>query len=83
LKKGEQIVGDSGYTGEPSRIVVWKDEHTQKYKKFLARVCSHQENFLKGLKDWKILKHRFAYGRGTKERKKKHKMVVEAVTVIS
>jgi hypothetical protein len=33
IKEGEQIVGDSGYTGELSRIVVWRDEHTQKYEK--------------------------------------------------
>ena len=53
-------------TGEPSKIVVWRDEHSQKYKKFIARVSSCQETFFKGLKDWRILKHRFAYGRGTK-----------------
>jgi hypothetical protein len=82
IREGKQIVGDSGYTGEPSRMVVWRDEHTQKHKKILARVCSHQETFLKGLKDWRILKHRFAYERGTKERKEMHKMVVEAITVI-
>jgi hypothetical protein len=60
IKEGGQIVGDNGYTNEPSRIVVWRDEHPQKYKKIMARVCSHQETFFKGLKDWRILKHRFA-----------------------
>jgi hypothetical protein len=82
IKESERIVGDSGYTGEPSRIVVWRDEHTQKYKKSLARVCSRQETFFKGLKDWRILKHHFAYGRGAKERTEMHKMMVEAITVI-
>jgi hypothetical protein len=61
---------------------VWRDEHTQKYKKILARVCSHQETFFKGLKEWRILKRHFAYGRGTKERKETHKLVVETITVI-
>ncbi len=61
---------------------MWRDEHTQKYKKFLARVCSCQETFFKGLKDWRILRHHFAYGKGTKERTEMHKMVVEAISVI-
>jgi hypothetical protein len=34
------------------------------------------------LKDWKILKHRFAYGNTTIERMKLHKMAVEAIAVI-
>ena len=62
--------------------MVWRDEHTPKYKKFLARVASRQETVFKGLKDWKILKHRFAYGNTTKERMKLHKMAVEAIAVI-
>ncbi len=82
VKEGDLIVGDSGYAGEPSKIVVWRDEHTPKYKKFLARVASRQETVFKGLKDWKILKHRFAYGNTTKERMKLHKMAVEAIAVI-
>ncbi len=61
---------------------MWRDEHTQKYKQNLARVRSHQETIFKRLKDWRILKHHFAYVKGTKERKEMHKMVVEAITVI-
>jgi hypothetical protein len=41
IKEGDRIVGDGGYAGEPSKIIVWRDEHTLKYKKFLTRVCSH------------------------------------------
>ncbi len=36
IKKGDCIVGDSGYEGEPSKIVVMRDEHSKKFKKFLA-----------------------------------------------
>jgi hypothetical protein len=61
---------------------VWRDEHSRKYKKFIAWVSSRQETFFIGLKDWRILKHHFAFGRGTKERVDMHKMVVEAITVI-
>ena len=82
IKEGDRIVGDGRYAGEPSKIVVWRDKHSRKYKKFIARVSSHQETFLKGLKDWRILKHRFAYRRSTKERMDMHKMVVEAIAAI-
>ena len=66
IKEGDRIVGDGGHAGEPSKIVVWRDEHSHKYKKFIARVSSRRKTFFKGLKDWRILKHRFPYGRGTK-----------------
>jgi len=59
-----------------------RDEHSKNFKKFLARVASRQETFFKGLKDWKILKDRFAYGNNTKKRMKFHKMAVEAIAVI-
>jgi hypothetical protein len=51
-------------------------------KKIPAGVCSNQETFFKGLKDWRILEHHFAYGRGTKERTEMHKMAVGAITAI-
>ena len=82
IKQGDRIVGDSGYEGEPSKIVVMRDQHSKKFKKFLARVSSRQETFFKGLKDWRILKDRFAHGNSTHERMKLHKMAVEAIAVI-
>ncbi len=51
IKPGDRIVGDSGYEGEPSKIVVMRDEHSKEFKNFSARVSSRQETFLKGLKD--------------------------------
>jgi hypothetical protein len=62
--------------------MVMRDKHSKEFKKFLARVASHQETFFKGLKDWKILNDHFAYGNNTKERMKLHKMAVEAIAVI-
>ncbi len=81
-RQGDRLVGDSGYEGKPSMIVVMRDEHSKEFNKFLARVCSHQETFFKGLKDWKILRCRFAYGSTIEGRKKLHKMAVEAIAVI-
>jgi hypothetical protein len=57
IKQGDQIVGDRWYEGKPSKLLVMRDEHSKEFKKFLARVSSHQETFFKGQKDWKILKH--------------------------
>jgi len=82
IKQGDRIVGDSGYEGEPSKIVLMRDEHSKAFKKFLARVASRQETFFKGLKDWKIIRNRFAYGRTTQGRMELHKMAVEAIAVI-
>ena len=82
IKQGDQIVGGSGYEGEPSKIVVMRDEHSKGFKKILARISSRQETFFKGLKDWKILRERFAYGSTTQERMKLHKMAVKAIAVI-
>ncbi len=65
IKQGDRIVGDNGYEGKSSKIVVMRDEHSKEFKKFLARVASHQETFCKGLKDWKILRDYFAYGNTT------------------
>jgi hypothetical protein len=48
IRQGDQIVGDSGYDCEPSKIVVMRDEHSKEFKKILIRVCSRQETFFKG-----------------------------------
>ncbi len=82
VRQGDRLVGDSGYEGKPSKIVVMRDEQSKEFKKFLARVCSRQETFFKGLKDWKILRCHFAYGSTTEGRKKLHKMAIEAIDVI-
>ncbi len=67
IKQGDRIVRDRGYEGKPSKIVVMRDEHSKEFKNFLARVNSGQETFFEGLKDWKILRGRFACGNTTKE----------------
>lgn len=82
LQEGDRLVGDDGYRGEPNRIVVKRDEHSKEYKEFLARVSSRQETFFRALKQYNIIKHRFAYGRSTNERLEFHQMCVEAIAVI-
>lgn len=83
MQQNDRIIGDSGYRGEPNKLVVQRDEHSPELKEFVARVQSRQETFFRRLKVWKILQDRFAYGRNTEERMKLHKMAVEAVAVIT
>ena len=76
------LVGDSGYLGEPTKIVVSKDEHTPEFKSFLERAKNRQETFHWRLKSFNILGGRFRHGVNTDDRLRLHKMAVEAVTGI-
>jgi hypothetical protein len=82
LQEGEKLVADSGYNGEPSKIVVTKDEQSDEFKNFLARAKNRQETFHWRLKSFNILGYRFRHGVSPRERMRLHKMVAEAVTGI-
>ena len=82
LEEGEKCIGDSGYAGEPSKIVMTKDEHSSKFKEFLARAKNRQETFHWRLKSFNVLGHRFCHGVSTQERMRLHKMAVELVAGI-
>ena len=82
LGEGKKCVGDSGYLGEPDKIVVAKDEHSQEFREFLDRVKNRQETFHWRLKAFNILGHRFRHGIGTDDRIRLHKMAVEATVDI-
>ncbi|KAL7533034.1 hypothetical protein ACHAXR_006065, partial [Thalassiosira sp. AJA248-18] len=58
LEEGEKCIADSGYAGEPGKIVVTKDEHSPDFKEFMARVKNRQETFHWRLKSFNILGHR-------------------------
>ena len=75
-------VGDSGYIGEPTKIVLTKDEHSSEFKSFLERAKNRQETFHSRLKSFNILGGRFRHGVNTKDRLRLHKMAVEAVAGI-
>ena len=82
LQDGEMVVADSGYVGEPSKVVVSKDEQSSEFKEFLARAKNRQETFHWRLKSFNILGHRFRHGKSTQERMKLHKMAFELVAGI-
>ena len=58
----EKWICDSGYTGEPDKIVASRQEHPKDFKKFMARVKSRQETFNKRLKVLRVLTSRFHHG---------------------
>jgi len=82
LKEGEKCVGDSGYIGEPSKVVISKDEHSPEFKTFLERAKNRQETFHWRLKAFNILGGRFRHGVDTEDRMRLHRMAVEAVAGI-
>ena len=82
LGENEKLIGDAGYAGEPSKIVVTRDEHSSEFKEFLARAKNRQETFHWRLKSFNILGHRFRHGVGSEDRMRLHKMAVEAVAGI-
>ena len=68
FNNGEKCVADSGYAGEPEKVVMTKDEHSSEFKEFLARVKNRQETFHMRLKSFNILGHRFRHGKIPKRR---------------
>ncbi len=82
LGADERCVGDSGYTGEPNKIVVEKDEHPQQLKRFLSRAKNRQETFHSRLKNFNILGHRFRHKGGVESKLHHHEIAVRAVACI-
>ena len=82
LKEGEMCVGDSGYAGEPDKVVLEKAEHPPYVKSFLSRAKNRQETFHSRLKNFNILGHRFRHKGGVDKKMRKHEMAVRAVACI-
>ena len=82
LGDGERLIGDSGYLGEPDKIVVSRDEQGPDLRQFLEMAKNRQETFHLRLKSFNILGHRFRHGVNPEDRMRLHKMAVEAVAGI-
>ena len=83
LPPGKKAVGDSGYTGEPEKVVPSRAQHSSQLRKFLGRAKNRQETFHGRLKSFNVLGERFRNnGRSTQEKLDLHKTCVEAVCVI-
>lgn len=79
VKDGEKFVADSGYAGEPDKIVMTRDEQTPEFKEFLARCKNRGETFHWRLKAFNILGGRFRHGTSVENRMELHRMAVDVV----
>ena len=82
LGENEKCIGDSGYAGEPEKVVITKDEHSSEFKEFLAKAKNRQETLHWRIKAFNILGNRFRHGVGTQHRMYLHKMAVKAIVGI-
>jgi hypothetical protein len=82
IPKGKKLIGDSGYSGEPSRISVTVVEHSAEVKEFFARAKSRQETINTRLKFFNILGDHFHHGKGAENKLRVHQTCFEAVCVL-
>lgn len=83
IPPGKKGVGDSGYSGEPGKIITTRKGQSVELKKWLGRVKSRQETFFSRMKSFNVLKNRFRHGkRGTKDKMERHKHCFESVAVL-
>ena len=80
VRANEKCVADSGYEGEPDKIVMTKEEQAKDFKEFLARCKNRQETFhWRLLKAFNILGGRFRHGTRVEHRMELHRMAVDAI----
>lgn len=83
VQKGNKLVADGGYVGEPTKIITTKSRQYPKVmRKWIGEALARQETLHGRLKSFNILGTRFRHGVGTKNKMDLHKTAVEAVTVI-
>ena len=82
IPKGKLAVGDSGYKGEPDKIVCTDDDHDPALKSFMGRAKNRQEALHTRFRSFDILSDRFRHGTGSQERMDLHQTCVEAICVI-
>jgi hypothetical protein len=82
LGDGQKGVGDSGFAGEPDKIITTKDHHSKELKEFIARVKNRQESLHIRLKAFNLLGNRFRHGKSTEDKMELHGICTAAITVI-
>ena len=80
LLDGKKAIADSGYEGEPHKIVTSGKGQSRELEEFISRVKNRQETLHWRLKLFRALSDRFYHGRngGTDDKMAYHKTVVEA-----
>jgi hypothetical protein len=76
-------VGDSGYAGEPTKIVTTNSFQPEDYREFLKRVKDREESLHIRLRAYNVLENRFRHGSGTEDKQELHGACVGAITVMT
>ena len=81
IPEGKLVITDSGYKGEPNKIMMVTDEMTKEMKSYIGRAKARQETFNGRMKGtFNILGHRFRHNQKTaKETMKLHQTVVHTI----
>mmetsp|Transcript_2524 Transcript_2524/g.5573 ORF Transcript_2524/g.5573 Transcript_2524/m.5573 type:complete len:187 (-) Transcript_2524:127-687(-) len=84
IPDGSLIITDSGYKGEPTKIMMVTDEMSKEMKDYMGRAKARQESFNGRLKGtFNILGHRFRHNQRTAEKTMElHQTVVHACAVL-
>ena len=82
IPEGKYAVGDSGYQGEPSKIVCVEDGHDDEFKEFISRAKNRQESLHSRIRGFHVLSHCFRHGTSSANRMEYHQTCVHAVCVI-
>ena len=82
LGKKKKGVGDSGYGGEPDKIITTNEFHSEEMKQFLARVKNRGESVFIRFKSFNVLRNRFRHGSSTENKLKLHGFCTKAIAVI-
>ena len=82
MPAGKRAIADDGYKGEPTKILITRNEQPRDMKIWIGRVKARQEVLHTRLKSFNILDHRFRHGTSTEDRMDLHQMAVEVVCIV-
>jgi hypothetical protein len=75
IPDGKRAIGDSGYKGEPDKVSITREGHSDYVRKYFGRVKSRHETFNSRIKGFNILDTAFRHGFH------QHKHVFESVCI--
>jgi len=68
MPKGTKVIADSGYVGIEDKIIVYRQEHSAAFKKFMGRAKNRQETLHTRIKPFNPSALAFGMGGGLKVR---------------
>lgn len=79
---GKKAIGDSGYNGEPDKVLVYESGQSKDKMEFIKRVKQREETLHTRLKAYNILGNRFRHGKTVESRMEFHDKCCGAVSVM-